>query len=176
MQLKPVARKTGHGVVEVTGHGECLRDVRPLCGKCRRGRERRGAPGHHIDERGPILQATGDRFGLVSQGEAAFEWAVEVELAAQRGEKTRPLRAVGLGKGLERRFDHVDPLGVDLPQRTEPTSVVGQCRRHQAIGVAELLRPMSRLQEGLAERGDARLTLGSAETDQQVDAGQRVEA
>ena len=94
------------------------------------------------------------------------------EFTAQRGEKTRPLGAVGLGKGVERRFEHVDLLGVELPQRTEPPSVVGQCRRHQTIGVAELLRPSSRLQERLAERGDARLALGGAEADQQVDASQ----
>ena len=130
----------------------------------------RAAPAHDIDESGPITQATSDRFGLVGQGEAAFERAVEDELTAQRGEKTRPFRAVGIGKGVERRLDHIDLLGVELAQRTEPTSAVGQCRRHQAIGVAELLRPASRFQEGLAERGDARLALGGAETDQQVDA------
>ena len=45
-----------------------------------------------------------------------------------------------VGKGVERRFDHLDLLGVDLPHRTEEPSTVGQCRRHQTIGVAELLR------------------------------------
>jgi hypothetical protein len=164
-----------HGVVQVTGRGECLREVRQLRGERRRGVEGRAAPVHDIDEYGPITQATSDRFGLVGQGEAAFEWAVVDELCAQRGEKTRPLRAVGVGKGVERRFDHFDLLGVDLPHAlNQPRLLASAAATRRSVSPSSRACS-SRLQEGLAERGDAGLALGRAEAEQQVDATGRVD-
>ena len=103
----------------------------------------------------PDPPSDGDRLGLVGESQAAFERAAVLDLAAQRGEETRPLGAVGLGKSIESGFEHVDPFGVDLAEGAEPPAAVGQCRRDQPIGVAEFSCASGRLQEGLAERGDA---------------------
>src|ERR1700722_8124793 len=114
MEATVGGKQQTNGVVAILGRSECLCVVRPLRDMGRRGDERGGTPGYDIDEYGPITQATNDRFGFVRQGEAAFERAMEDELAAQRGEKTRPFGAVSTGKRVERSFDHVDLLDVEL--------------------------------------------------------------
>ena len=78
------------------------------------------------------------------------------------------------GKPVEGHLQDLDLVGVDGPDGAEEAAVVGQGGGHQSLGVAEIGRPASSVEEGVAKGRVTRLALGGAEPDGQVDAEDRI--
>lgn len=160
-------------VTEALGGGDRLVVVNQLHGQRRGGRTRDARPVDDVDKDAVVAEPTGDGLGLLRQFHATSERGAVVQLGRQRGEKASPFGAVVGRKCGQGGFEHLDLLGVDLPQAGEPAAAVLERRQGQVLGVVRLSGGPGRVEEGGARVGDAGLALGGAEPDEQGDPGAR---
>ena len=119
----------------------------------------------------PMSRAEGDRF--VGEVLAMLKGAGEGELGAEGGEQQWPGRVVA-GDSLQREFDDVGPVAVDVAEGGVQSLLVGEGGGGEPVGVAEVRGLSGGGEKGLAELGVSRLALGDAEPDAQVHLEQRV--
>jgi hypothetical protein len=86
----------------------------------------------------------------------------------QRGQHERPVGFVR-PQTIERRLQYLHVVGVDGGGVAEETTGVREGRGHQSFGVADLVGPARRVEQGVAESRIADLALGGAEADGQVE-------
>ena len=104
------------------------------------------------DERSWIIEASGNRQGLVGDGTPPSQVVVERELGHERREETGAMRGVLSAHGCEHGLEYRYALRVYRSGDARPAATVGERGGHEQLGVAERLC--------LARGGEQRLTMG----------------
>src|SRR5579862_7347783 len=98
-----------------------------------------------------------------------------MKLAAKRGEQERSLGGVGLGERVEGGFEELDLLGVNLAERCEIATAVGNGRSDHRVSVSEVSGEPRCRQQRLPIGRDPCLLLGGTQPDEKSETKCRFE-